>query len=142
MKQIEMDRETLKRLVESYGKDDVKNFVLYINESRNDDLNAVQECVRRISEITGGLKEEILNQIQQVLEDLVDTVQNEPYELGVEEGKKVGYDEAYEEGYNDGYQNGKDEGYNRGYQDMYDKIESRGFFGRMRSPRTLLTDDD
>jgi flagellar biosynthesis/type III secretory pathway protein FliH len=75
-------------------------------------------------------------------EDLVDTVQNEPYELGVEEGKKVGYDEAYEEGYNDGYQNGKDEGYNRGYRDMYDKIESRGFFGRMRSPRTLLTDDD
>lgn len=32
MKQVDMDRETLKRLVESYGKQDVLKFVNHINE--------------------------------------------------------------------------------------------------------------
>ena len=139
MSNIHKDRAELKRLVESYGKTDVLKYVNHVDESRQDDLDAIQKCVSQISDLAGGLSEDILAKIYQILEDFLDTVQNEPYDLGFEEGKRsIDYDETYEEGYEKGYEEGKQDGYQR----MYDKLKARGFFGRMRDPKTLLTDED
>lgn len=139
MNTVHKDRATLKRLVESYGKADVEKYIKHLDESRQDDMDAAQNCAKLISRVVGGLDEGEFNQVMQLLEDLIDKVQNEPYELGFEEGKRsIDYDETYEEGYEKGYK----EGHEAGYHDMYDKIESRGFFGRMRNPKTLLIDDD
>ena len=141
MKAIDKDRAELKRLVESYGKADVLKYVNHVDESRQDDLDAIQKCVSQISDLAGGLSEDVLAKIYQILEDFLDTVQNEPYNLGVEDGVRRGYDDAYRDGYEEGYKEGKSDGYDRGRQEMYDKLKDRGFFGRMRNPRTLLTDE-
>ena len=145
MRNLNKDRAELKRLVESYGKADVLKYVNHVDESRQDDLDAIQKCVSQISDLAGGLSEDVLAKIYQILEDFLDTVQNEPYDLGVKDGMKRGYEEyeethreSYEEGYEQGYEEGKQDGYQR----MYDKLKGRGFFGRMRNPKTLLTDED
>lgn len=110
---VNKDRTILKRLVESYGKEDVMKYVNHLNESRDDDMNAVQNCVNTIARLTGCSDEECLEKVRQLLEDLVDTVQNEPYELG----KADGYNENYDEIYQEGYEDGEKSGYNAGLED-------------------------
>ena len=73
MNTVKQDRESLKRLVEAYGKEDVVKFIRHINESEEPDprkLEAIEEAVTRIQPL--NLTPEQFAKIKMLFESLYD----------------------------------------------------------------------
>lgn len=73
MNTVKQDRESLKRLIEAYGKEDVVKFIRHLNESEEPDprkLEAIEEAVTRVQSL--NLTPEQFAKIKMLFESLYD----------------------------------------------------------------------
>ena len=91
---VKEDRATLKRIVESYGKNDVIKFV---TESLDESPVKKAAIMKAYNELEYTVDDDSPDETLRILEALYDTAADEGYQLGHDEGYKEGYSDCEDE---------------------------------------------
>lgn len=95
MRNVKQDRKELQRLVESYGKEDVTEFINHINEEEEVDPKkaaAIKEAITRIQPLK--LNPEQFAKIKMMFEILYDYGYSDGFDDGVDDGEESASEEV------------------------------------------------